>query len=137
MIYLNILLLFFSFNSDLIKIERTADISNGHYFIDDTSLPFPFSPVTFFKFGFPDKSLVIVDIYKIEKEQQSITKNFYIRIFEDTLDGGMYSGKWSEKSYNGIQAPDGEYQYFVQINSLDTNSNTIFKSFSKTILIYN
>lgn len=71
MIYLNILLFLFSFNSDLIKIERTADISNGHYFIDDTSLPFPFSPVTFFKFGFPDKSLVIVDIYKIEKEKQS------------------------------------------------------------------
>ncbi|HCA42727.1 MAG TPA: hypothetical protein DEP28_05685, partial [Bacteroidetes bacterium] len=130
-----ILLLHF-YNSDMVEIKKLSDINNGCYYFDVAGLPNPFSPSLNTVFGIPKKSIVKIDIYKTINNQNLKSREFCFQIFNDTLESGMYSAIWSEKDEMNNKMPVGIYQYFLQFESLDTNSKTELKTFSKMIVIF-
>lgn len=135
MFYICWLIVFLNIANESFRIERLSDVHEGYYYIDNTQYPIPFSPVTPFQFGFPDRSIVLVKIYAVNQSKNNLEREFYTIAYIDTLDGGMYQAEWFGLNKNAEKAPEGKYQYHIRINSLKEENNTVFESFSRYILI--
>jgi hypothetical protein len=123
-----------------VSFNNISDFSDSNFVISNTTsveyllnnlpqeyivrqnYPNPFNPVTHIEFGIPEESTVSIMIFNILGQE-------VMRILSDEI---LYAGMY-RYNFNAVDLPSGIYFFIVSARSL--NSNKIFKSTKKMMLL--